>query len=111
MKNFIQHGDVVTVPAPTGGLASGAGALIGVALFGVAAYTAAEGADVELRTCGVFDLVAEGAGSGQGIAIGGIVYWDATNKRCTATSASNTRIGVALATKATTATSVRVLLD
>jgi predicted RecA/RadA family phage recombinase len=37
MKNFLQTGNSVTVPAPTGGVASGVGVLIG-ALFGVTAY-------------------------------------------------------------------------
>lgn len=109
MKNYILSGDVVTVAAPSGGVSSGDGVLIG-ALFGVAAYSAAQGVEVELRTQGVFDMLAEGAGSGQNIAVGGIVYWDNTNKRCTATLTGNTRIGVAVAAKATTATVVRVRL-
>lgn len=110
MKNFIQPGDVITVPAPTGGVSSGDGVLIGK-LFGVATYSAAEGADVEIRREGVFDLKAESAGSGQAFAVGDIVYWDATAKRCTKTSSGNTRIGVAISAKATTATVVRVSLD
>lgn len=33
MKNFIQRGDVITVTAPTGGVSSGQGVLVGN-LFG-----------------------------------------------------------------------------
>lgn len=39
MKNFIQRGDMITVTAPTGGVTSGQGVLVGN-LFGVAAKTA-----------------------------------------------------------------------
>lgn len=42
MKTFIQNGDVITVTAPTGGVASGDGVIVG-SLFGIAAFTAAEG--------------------------------------------------------------------
>lgn len=41
MKNFIQRGDMITVTAPTGGVTSGQGVLVGN-LFGVAATTVAE---------------------------------------------------------------------
>lgn len=107
--NFIHHGDHVTLAAPYA-LTSGAGALVG-SLFGVAIADAASGADTVLATMGVWNLLAEGAGSGQAIAVGAAVYWDNTNKRCTATSAGNTKIGVATAAKATTDVLVRVRLN
>lgn len=47
MKNFVQPGEVLTVPAPAGGVASGAGVKLGV-LFGVAQGAAAEGAPVAI---------------------------------------------------------------
>ena len=56
MKNFVQCGKTISVTAPASGLVSGAPALIGVALFGVAAYSAAAGASGEIVTSGVFDL-------------------------------------------------------
>lgn len=47
MKNFIQTGAMITVPAPTGGVASGQGMIVG-GLFGIAATTAPEGSAVEI---------------------------------------------------------------
>lgn len=107
--NFIHNGDHVGVAAPYA-LTSGAGALVGT-LFGVAIADAGSGADVVLATQGVWNLLAEGAGSGQAIAVGAAVYWDNTNKRCTATSAGNTKIGVATLAKATLDVAVRVRLN
>lgn len=92
MKNFIQTGDVVSVPAPYD-VASGAGALVG-ALFGVAGFTAVSGASVELHCKGVFDLVKVGS---QAWTVGALIYWDDTNKRCTTASSGNTLIGKAVA--------------
>jgi predicted RecA/RadA family phage recombinase len=59
----------------------------------------------------VFDLLAEGAASGQDFAQGDLVYWDNTAKRCTKTTTSNTKIGAAMAAKVSTATTVRVRLN
>ena len=42
MKTFIQNGDVITVTAPTGGVASGDGVIVD-SLFGIAAYDAPAG--------------------------------------------------------------------
>lgn len=55
MKNHIQKGDVITVAAPAGGVASGEGAIIGN-IFGIAAYAAAVGEPLELATTGVYQL-------------------------------------------------------
>lgn len=110
MKNFVMHGDVVTVAAPSGGVASGDGVLIG-ALFGVATYTAAQGVEVEIRTTGVFDMAAATHATDQALVVGDIVYWDNSAKRATKTASGNTRIGVAVAAKASTAAIARVMLD
>jgi len=91
MRNFIQNGDVVTVAAPYL-VASGAGALVGT-LFGVAGYDAANAADVDLHTTGVYDLVKVGS---QAWTVGVAIYWDDTNKRCTTVSTDNTLIGKAM---------------
>ncbi|MBN8934795.1 MAG: DUF2190 family protein [Rhizobiales bacterium] len=110
MKNFIQHGDTVTVAAPSGGIASGDGVLIG-ALFGVAATTQAEGDDVEITTCGVFDLA---KATGIEFTPGAAVYWDASAKQAAAdisTGGGDARIGVALAAAGSSATTVRCRLD
>lgn len=48
MKTFIQHGDMLTVPAPAGGAVSGKLYKVG-AILGVAATTVTEGQPVELK--------------------------------------------------------------
>jgi predicted RecA/RadA family phage recombinase len=90
VQNFVQPGDMITVTAPTGGLASGAPVLVGK-LFGVAAFTAAAGAPVEIATIGVFDLPKT---SGQTFNVGDQAYWDATGNLVTSTATSNSWIGV-----------------
>ncbi|MCW2242248.1 DUF2190 family protein [Azospirillum canadense] len=109
MRNYVQEGCTLTLTAPYD-VASGNGLLVG-SIFGVASSNATNGAVVEACVEGVFDLTAEGAGSGQDIAQGGAVYWDNTAKRCTKTATSNTKIGVATEAKASTATTVRVRLS
>ncbi len=104
MKNFVESGDQVTVAAPYD-VASGAGALVGTALFGVAADAAANGASVVLRTTGVFDLA---KAAGDTFTVGARVYWNNSNKNCTSTSTGNTDIGVATAAAATGDATVRV---
>lgn len=91
MKNYVQAGDVVTVPAPYA-LTSGQGAKTGQ-LFGVATGEAAIGADVALKTSGVFDLTKIGS---QAWTVGALVYWDDTNKRSTTVATANLLIGVAV---------------
>lgn len=72
MKNFVQPGNTITVPAP-GPVIGGAIVSIG-GLAGVAAGDAASGGDLDLVLTGVFDLpkVATDA-----IVIGAPVYVDA----------------------------------
>lgn len=92
MKTFIQPGKVVTVPAPSGGVVSGQGVLVG-ALFGIATRAAAEAAPVELLLEGVVDINKVGS---QAWTVGALVYWDAGNARATTVAASNLLIGVAV---------------
>ena len=96
MKDFIKPGDMMTVPAPSGGATSGNGVLVG-AMFGVAATTAAESAEVEIMTTGVHALAKTSA---QAWTLGAKVYWDNTNKVVTTTASGNTLIGVAVAVAA-----------
>lgn len=109
MKNYVKPGEVLTLVAPYN-VASGAGLLVG-SIFAIASASAASGGTVEGVTVGVFDLLAEGAGSGQAFAIGEAVYWDDTAKRVTKTSTNNTKIGVAVAAKATADVVARVRLN
>lgn len=95
MKNYIQPGDVVTVAAPYD-VDSGAGALVGT-LFGVAVAGGLSGADVEIQTCGVYELPKLSA---QAWTVGQILYWDDTNKWCTTVASTHVAIGKAMAVAA-----------
>ena len=108
MKNFVQSGGTVTAIAPTGGVSAGSGLLVGGNyLFGICAIDAAEGAETEISTVGVFDI-AKAAGA---IAAGARVYWDDTAKIATGTATSNRRIGVATVAAGSGDATVRCRLD
>lgn len=92
MKNFVQEGDVIELAAPYDRL-SGEGALIG-ALFGVATVDVLNTVRANFLTRGVVTLKKTSA---QAWTEGALIYWDNTNKECTTTSTSNTRIGCAAA--------------
>lgn len=92
MKNFVQPGANITLPAPYD-RKSGEGALIG-ALFGVASTDVDSGAEASFVTVGVFDLT---KAASQAWTVGAKVYWDNAAKACTTTATSNTLIGVAVA--------------
>ena len=106
MKNFVQRGENIAVPAPAT-VTSGAGVLIG-ALFGVANGDADTGADLVLSTVGVFNLPKVTADA---FTVGETVYWDDTAKRATETATDNTKIGVAVAAAGTGAATVKVRLN
>ena len=106
MKNYIQEGDNVTLPAPYDVL-SGGGALVG-SLFGVAVDDALTGANVVLVREGVFTMPKTSA---QAWTQGAKIYWDDTNKVCTTTATANTLVGVALAAAANPSATGEVLLD
>ncbi|BAQ17481.1 DUF2190 family protein [Methyloceanibacter caenitepidi] len=107
MKNYLQPGDTITATSPTGGLSSGEGAVVG-AIFGVAAFDAAQGDEVELATRGVFELP-KSAGV---IAEGARVWWDDSGK--TVENASDTGlfpIGTCVGGAADAAATCKVRLD
>src|SRR5688572_29570856 len=108
MKNYVQPGDTVEVTIPAGGVASGAGVLVGT-LFGVAAATYAAGVAGQVKTTGVFDL-AKNTGGGSAWTVGAKIYWDNTAKLATITATANTFIGHALAAAADGAAVGRVRL-
>jgi predicted RecA/RadA family phage recombinase len=91
MKNFIQPGRIITVPAPAD-ITSGSGVLVG-AIFGVSCTDAKSGDDIEIATEGVFELAKTSA---QAWTVGAKVYWDDTAKAVTTTATSNTLIGNAV---------------
>lgn len=109
MNNFEQKGDVLSLIAPSGGVVSGKGYLIG-ALFVVAAVTVAQGLPFSGQRSGVFTFVAATHATTQALSAGDPAYWDDTNKRVTKTAAGNTMIGVVVEDKASTAASAKVAL-
>ncbi|MFV0303564.1 MAG: DUF2190 family protein [Paracoccus sp. (in: a-proteobacteria)] len=106
MKNFIQAGDHITVPAAAD-IASGSPAMIGN-LFGVAEHSALAGEDVTLARLGVFILP---KATGQAWAAGVRLYWDATNGVVTTTASGNQMIGAVAVAAIAGAVVGAVLLD
>ncbi|NJO53786.1 MAG: DUF2190 family protein [Bacteroidales bacterium] len=92
MKNFIQTGAIVAVPAPAA-VKSGDLVVVG-SLFGVATTDADSGATVEIQTEGVFTLPKVSA---QAWTVGAKVYWIAADGEATTTAGSNLLIGHAVA--------------
>lgn len=107
MKNYIQPGNIVTVTAPTGGVSSGDGVIIGN-LFGIAAKTAAQGESVEIAATGVYDLPKL---SSAVITVGARVSWDTTGKQVVLPDEDMYPIGTALTAAGNGITTVRVRLD
>ena len=97
MKNYVQPGANLTVPAPSGGVVAGQAVLIG-SLFGVAQGVAAATAPVTIVTEGVFDLPKVAS---QAWTVGTPVFWDPAAASgagaLTSTAGSLKRVGVAVA--------------
>ena len=106
MRNFIQKGENITLPAPAD-IRSGDGVLVG-SMFGVAAGHALAGEDLDLVTVGVFGLPKVVA---QAMLVGDPIYWDPAAKLATKTAAGGTRIGVAVETVAAQSGTVAVRLN
>lgn len=106
MKNYVQPGDTVTVTAPAA-IASGDGVLVGK-LFGVAVIAAASGADVEIKTTGIFDIAKNSA---EAWTQGTDIYWDNTAKVMTTTATSNTLVAKAVLAAANPSGTGRVRLN
>lgn len=106
MRNFVQRGDVLTFIAPYA-LASGDGVLVG-SLFGIATSSAANGAEAEVKTEGVFDIAALGTDVA---AQGAKAYWDNGNRRITTTAAGNSLVGAFTLAKANGDATARVRLN
>lgn len=105
MKNYVQLGDNLTLPAPYA-VSSGDGVLIGT-IFGVASTTQAQGEECAFVRIGVFTLP---KAAGASWTPGQKLYWDATAKNVTATAGANTPIGAAASAQASADTSGNVLL-
>ena len=107
-KNFVQPGKHLDLTAPTGGVTTGVGVLIG-RLFSIALQTVAAAAAFVGATNGVWDLAKTSA---QAWVVGDPIYWDNTNKRAdNVPSAGFRRIGVAAADAANPSSTGQVRLD
>ncbi|WP_136646471.1 DUF2190 family protein [Tabrizicola sp. YIM 78059] len=107
MRNYLQNGQVITVSTPTGGIASGEGLIVGN-IFGIAAYSAAEGDPLELATTGVYKLPKATAAV---LTVGARVAWDNTAKQVNTPGAGRFPIGTATEVAGNGITSVAVRLD
>jgi predicted RecA/RadA family phage recombinase len=107
MKNFIETGEVLNVPAPSGGVLSGGVVIIG-SLIGIAETTQAVGVTVAVVTKGVFELPKVSA---QAWAVGNPIYWDSGAGNATTTSTSNTLLGYATEVAANPSSVGRVRLN
>jgi len=105
MKNFIQPGSTITVPAPADVL-SGAGVLVGK-LFGVANFDAKAGDPVEISRFGVYELAKT---SGQAWTIGALIYFDGSKATTADNSGANPKIGYAAAVAANPSATGTVVL-
>ena len=106
-KNFVQHGNTLSLVAPTGGVVSGMVYLIG-ALAVIAEHTAAEGELFEGTTVGVYSLPKVSADTP---AQGAKAYLKADGTAVTTTATSNTLIGVFTEAYANGTTSANVRLN
>lgn len=106
MKNYVQKGDTLTIPAPETVL-SGEPVIAGE-IVGIASGDAASGAAVDVATVGVFELPKVAANA---FTLGASVYWDADEKLATSTATENTRLGAAVAAAASSTATVTVRLS
>ena len=105
MKNFVQPGENLTIPAPAD--TKSGDVVIAGAIVGVVAGDALTGADVDVVTIGVYSLPKVSA---LAIALGDLVYFDAATKLVNKTSSGNTKIGHAVAAAANPSATVQVKL-
>ena len=94
MKNMILPDDgIIEVTAPTGGVVSGQGVIVGTSLFGVAVATAAEGALVNVAYKGVYRLPTSAS-----LTAGGPASWDNTAKAVVSPGTGKFPCGIAIGT-------------
>lgn len=113
MRNYVQPGDQLTIAAPYA-VTAGQGVLAG-ALFGVAFGDADNGATVDIKTSGVFDLAKASAAV---FTVGAPVYFDTATKTARSGNDDDSNsagdnealIGVAVAAAGAGASTVRVRL-
>ena len=92
MINFVQEGEVLDLD-PGATVASGVGHLFGTALFGVAAVPGVSGTASAFVTSGIVTIAKT---SVLAIAIGDVLYWDATNSVVNKTTSGQRAVGIAV---------------
>lgn len=108
MKNFIQKGNILSLPAPYDRL-SGQGALVG-SIVGIAMVDVLSGNNADFLLEGV---ISHAKTDSQAWTVGQKIYWDNTAKCFTNVSTSNTLCGYAVEAVAGTAglTTGKVMLN
>lgn len=106
MKNFVQAGSALTIPAPAV-VASGDVVQAG-SIIGVAAGSANAAQPVDVIVTGVFQLSKVAADA---VTLGAVIYWNAATKLATVTASGNTKLGVATEAAAASTGTVRVRLS
>lgn len=89
--NYIQPGNILTIPAPAAVLSGGV--VIAGEIRGIAQGDAISGAPVDVATRGVWELPKVAANN---FALGAKVYWNGTDALATTTASGNTLLGVAV---------------
>jgi predicted RecA/RadA family phage recombinase len=107
MRTFVQPGETLDLTAPTGGVVSGQGYVIG-SLFVIAGTSVPAGSLFAGKAEGVFDLAKLGTAV---LAEGARVSWDDTNKRVVAPGTGFFPIGATVVAAGNGATVARVRLD
>ncbi|WP_288959539.1 DUF2190 family protein [uncultured Sulfitobacter sp.] len=104
-KNYIQPGDTLTIPAPADVLSGGV--VIAGNIVGIAQGDALTGADLDVKTSGVWQLSKVAVDD---ITLGAPLYWDDSAELVTITATDNTRLGTAAEAAGASVSSVAVKL-
>jgi predicted RecA/RadA family phage recombinase len=110
MKNYIQDGDTITVTAPET-VASGDFVQVG-RIRGIAVTDAASGAQVELKTTGVFEIPKSGTEefASVGLPVYCVLSGNGVKTVTTASTTANVLVGINLATSGAVAGNLLVKL-
>ena len=106
MRNFVQRGENLTIPAPANVLSGGV--VVFGSIVGIAGGDALSGANVDVVTVGVYALPKVSA---LAISIGDTLYYDAATSLVNKTSSGNVKIGTAVTAAANPSASVNVRLS
>ncbi|MEI4473330.1 DUF2190 family protein [Frigidibacter sp. MR17.24] len=105
MKNYVQPGRTVTIPAPAAVLSGDI--VVAGNLVGIASGNAAQGEALDLSLQGVFDVPKIAADD---FAVGARVFWNAGQGLATTTAGTNARVGTCVQAAPADSATVRVKL-